>query len=174
MPLQPFAPHRSPLMPNAIRNSSLFRRMMRGSWVSETQCLDAGAAPAPALNAVIAKRESEIVFIGTPVARARGNDSRAPGRRQTMKTGANRQFAHVWRRVSHCAGLSGLPAGLSLELSVLAPFTAALVFSAPCLAAAETSWAPSLLLVATWCATSLLLSATSCPTSFAATATCFA
>src|ERR1700730_16010374 len=98
MPLQPLAPHRSPLMPNAMRNSSLFRRMMRGSWVNETECLDAGAAPAPVLNAVMATRESEMVFIGTPVAYARGNNSRAPGWRQMMKTGANRQIAHVWLR----------------------------------------------------------------------------
>src|ERR1700730_5790096 len=54
-------------------------------------------------------------------------------------------------------------AGFSSDFSDLAPFTAALVFAAPRLAAAATSRAPSLLLVATLC-----------PTSFAATAICFA
>src|ERR1700679_397599 len=65
MPLQPFAPHRSPLMPNAMRNSSLFRRMMRGSWVSDTERCDGGAAPAAALIVKTAKRASGIVFMGT-------------------------------------------------------------------------------------------------------------
>ena len=36
MPLQPPAPHGSPLMPNAMRNSSLSRRMTRGARGSET------------------------------------------------------------------------------------------------------------------------------------------
>src|ERR1700730_11633914 len=87
-------------MPNAMRNSSLFKRMMRGSWVSETESLEAGAAPALALKATNAMRE--IVFIRNSDCIRTRNINRAAARRQMMKTSANPQFAHAWTTVSCC------------------------------------------------------------------------
>src|SRR6202034_3468571 len=74
MPLQPFVPHRSALMPKAMRNSSLFRRMIRGSWVRETERCEGGAAPAVALIVKTAKRASGIIFMGDFLSTAHGED----------------------------------------------------------------------------------------------------
>src|SRR5580692_4984708 len=92
------------------------------------------------------------------------------------------KFRIQW--ITHCAGLLlALPAGLSPEFSGLpaflgvsglsaeSGFIAVLAFSAPCLAAAATSWAPCLVATATSCATSLAATATCCAPSFAASAT---
>src|ERR1700679_1119992 len=192
MPLQPFVPHRSALMPKAMRNSSLFRRMIRGSWVRETERCEGGAAPAAALIVKTAKRASGIIFmVSSCFLRmeriALFDNIAAPTlQRQTTKSCAMQEFAHVSRsadrggakrrargrrRPQRGCFSSDLSVDLSCDSFGLSDFIAAFVFCAPRLAASDTFLALSLDAAATSFAPSFEAAATLCATSFAAPAT---
>src|SRR5258708_5110466 len=82
------------------------------------------------------------------------------------------------REIYGAGALSGAARGFCLGVAAgvgaFSPFTAALVFSAPRLAVAATSWAPSLDAAATSCATALAVAATCFAPSLAASATTLA
>src|ERR1700678_1190961 len=191
MPLQPFVPHRSALMPKAMRNSSLFRRMIRGSWVSETECCEGGAALAAALIVKTAKRASGIIFMvtscllrmerialveniaATPCSDKRRNLAQYGNLLmcRAQPTAEARSGGRGGRRPQRGGFSSDLSIDLSCDSFDLSDFTAAFVFSAPCLAASDTFFALSLDASATFFAPSFEAAATLCATSFAAPAT---